>query len=57
MHMSTVYAYEKRCFWQNLSWPDWRRLCVDLKCIRTASFEGGFTYVFLPCESELIPRR
>lgn len=30
---------------------------MDLKCIPTASFEGGFTYVFLPCATELIPRR
>ena len=30
---------------------------MDLKCIRTASFEGGFTYVFLPCAFELILRR
>ena len=34
--MSAVYAYEKEYFWRNLSWPDWRRLCVDLRCIRTA---------------------
>ena len=29
---------------------------MDLRCIRTASFEGEFAYVLLPCASETIPR-
>ena len=55
MHMSTVYAYEKRCFGGTYR----GRIgggCVWIRSVSGLSpLGGGFTYVFPPCASELIP--